>query len=297
MRMQAKKNQPDMEGLRQRAAVLIEALPYLQKFRGDTIVVKYGGAAMVDAELRTEVLRDIVLLEHVGLHPVVVHGGGPEISEMMDKLGKKPEFVEGQRVSDAETVEVAQMVLTGKTNPGLVAALHQHGGRAIGLSGKDGAMVRARKREGERDLGFVGEVVDVNPDLVRGLAAQGSIPVIAPIAAGEEGETLNINADHFAGRLAGPLGASKLVLLTDVRGVLRDRSDEKSLISELDAEAARELMAAGQVEAGMIPKVQACLDALAGGVERCHIIDGRLPHALLMELLTDVGIGTMVVER
>ncbi len=295
--MQAKKNQPDMEGLRQRAAVLIEALPYLQKFRGDTIVVKYGGAAMVDAELRTEVLRDIVLLEHVGLHPVVVHGGGPEISEMMDKLGKKPEFVEGQRVSDAETVEVAQMVLTGKTNPGLVAALHQHGGRAIGLSGKDGAMVRARKREGERDLGFVGEVVDVNPDLVRGLAAQGSIPVIAPIAAGEEGETLNINADHFAGRLAGPLGASKLVLLTDVRGVLRDRSDEKSLISELDAEAARELMAAGQVEAGMIPKVQACLDALAGGVERCHIIDGRLPHALLMELLTDVGIGTMVVER
>ncbi len=295
--MQAKGTQPHMDGLRQRAAVLIEALPYLQKFRGHTIVIKYGGAAMVDAGLRTEVLKDIVLLDHVGLHPVVVHGGGPEISEMMDKLGKKPEFVEGQRVSDAETVEIAQMVLTGKTNPDLVAGLHQQGGRAIGLSGKDGAMVRARRREGERDLGLVGEVVDVAPDLVRGLAAQGFIPVIAPIAAGEKGETLNINADHFAGRVAGPLGASKLVLLTDVRGVLRDRSDEKSLISELDAEAARELMAAGGVEAGMIPKVQACLDALAGGVERCHIIDGRLPHALLMELLTDVGIGTMVVKR
>jgi acetylglutamate kinase len=295
--MQAKGTQPDMEGLRQRAAVLTEALPYLQKFRGDTIVIKYGGAAMVEAELRTEVLKDIVLLEHVGLHPVVVHGGGPEISEMMDRLGKKPEFVEGQRVSDAETVQIAQMVLTGKTNPDLVAALQRQGGRAIGLSGKDGAMVRARKRGGGRDLGFVGEVVDVDPGLVRGLAAQGFIPVIAPIAAGEKGETLNINADHFAGRVAGPLGASKLVVLTDVRGVLRDRSDETSLISELDAEGARELMAAGQVEAGMIPKVQACLDALAGGVARCHIIDGRLPHALLMELLTDVGIGTMVVKR
>jgi acetylglutamate kinase len=286
-----------MEGLRQRAAVLIEALPYLQQFRGDTIVIKYGGAAMVDAELRTEVLKDIVLLEHVGLHPVVVHGGGPEISEMMDKRGKKPEFVEGQRVSDAETVEIAQMVLTGKTNPDLVAAIHQQGGRAIGLSGKDGAMVRARRRTGEKDLGFVGEVEAVAPDLICGLASQGFIPVIAPIAAGEHGETLNINADHFAGRVAGPLGASKLVLLTDVRGVLKDQSDEASLVSELDAEAARKMMAAGQIEAGMIPKVQACLDALEAGVQRCHIIDGRLPHALLMELLTDVGIGTMVVKE
>jgi acetylglutamate kinase len=286
-----------MEGLRQRAAVLIEALPYLRQFRGDTIVIKYGGAAMVDAELRTEVLKDIVLLEHVGLHPVVVHGGGPEISEMMDKRGKKPEFVEGQRVSDAETVEIAQMVLTGKTNPDLVAAIYQQGGRAIGLSGKDGAMVRARRRTGEKDLGFVGEVSEVNPDLVRGLASQGFIPVIAPIAAGEHGETLNINADHFAGRVAGPLGASKLVLLTDVRGVLRDQSDEESLVSELDSESARKMMAAGQIEAGMIPKVQACLDALEAGVEGCHIIDGRLPHALLMELLTDVGIGTMVVRE
>ena len=291
-------NEPraDLDNLRQRAAVLIEALPYLRQFRGQTVVIKYGGAAMVDEALRIEVLKDIVLLEHVGLHPVVVHGGGPEISEMMRRLGKQPEFVDGQRVTDAATVEIAQMVLTGKTNPDLVAAIHQQGGRAIGLSGKDGAMVLARKQSGEKDLGFVGEVTEVNPSLVRGLLAEGFIPVIAPITAGPAGETYNINADHFAGRIAGPLGASKLVLLTDVRGVLRDKSDPESLVSELTAAAAKQMIAAKQIESGMIPKVQACLEALEGGVERCHIIDGRLPHALLMELLTDVGIGTMVVR-
>jgi len=298
--MGTSESQPNLESLRQRAAVLIEALPHLRQFRGQTVVIKYGGAAMVDDALRTEVLKDIVLLEHVGLHPVVVHGGGPEISEMMRRLGKQPEFVDGQRVTDAATVEIAQMVLTGKTNPDLVSAIHQQGGRAIGLSGKDGGMVLARKLSGraspagQKDLGFVGEVAEVDPSLVRGLAAEGLIPVIAPIAAGAEGETYNINADHFAGRIAGPLGASKLVLLTDVRGVLRDRSDPASLVSELTAVSAREMIAAGQIESGMIPKVEACLDALAAGVERCHIIDGRLPHALLMELLTDVGIGTMV---
>ena len=292
--MEESKNQPDMEGLRNRAAVLIEALPYLRQFRGHTVVVKYGGAAMLDAGLRTDVLKDIVLLDHVGLHPVVVHGGGPEISEMMRVLGKEPEFVNGQRVSDAETVEIAQMVLTGKTNPDLVAAIHQQGGRAIGLSGKDGAMVVARKHGAAPDLGNVGEVAEVDPSLVRGLISQGFIPVIAPIAAGPDGETFNINADHFAGRIAGPLQASKLVLLTDVRGVLEDRSDPDSLISELDAGRAHKMIAEGGIEAGMIPKVQACLDALDGGVRRCHIVDGRLPHALLMELFTDVGIGTMV---
>jgi len=292
--MEESKNQPDMEGLRHRAAVLIEALPYLRQFRGHTVVVKYGGAAMVDAGLRTEVLKNVVLLDHVGLHPVVVHGGGPEISEMMRRLGKEPEFVDGQRVSDAETVEIAQMVLTGKTNPDLVTSIHQQGGRAIGLSGKDGAMVVARKHGTAPDLGNVGEVAEVDASLVRGLISQGFIPVIAPIAAGPDGETFNINADHFAGRIAGPLQASKLVLLTDVRGVLEDRSDPDSLISELDAGRARKMIAEGGIEAGMIPKVQACLDALDGGVRRCHIVDGRLPHALLMELFTDVGIGTMV---
>jgi acetylglutamate kinase len=289
-------NPPDMESLRQRAGVLIEALPYLQQFRGQTVVVKYGGAAMVDAAFRTEVLKDIVLLEHVGLRPVVVHGGGPDISDMMQRLGKAPRFVDGQRVSDAETVEIAQMVLTGKTNPELVSAIQHQGGRAMGLSGKDGAMVLPRKLSGGRDLGNVGEVADVRPALLQGLLAQGFIPVIAPIAAGADGETYNINADHFAGRIAGPVGATKLVLLTDVRGVLCDRSQPDSLVSTLSAQRAKQMIADGQIEEGMIPKVQACLDALAAGVERCHIIDGRLPHALLMELLTDVGIGTMVVR-
>jgi len=294
--MQHADSRSDMDNLGRRADVLIEALPYLRQFRGHTVVIKYGGAAMVDANLRTEVLKDIVLLEHVGLHPVVVHGGGPEISEMMRRLGKQPQFVDGQRVTDAATVEVAQMVLTGKTNPDLVSAIQQQGGRAIGLSGKDGGMVLARKLSGEKDLGFVGEVADVKPGLVQGLVSQGFIPVIAPIAAGPDGETYNINADHFAGRLAAPVGASKLVLLTDVRGVLADRSQPDSVVSELNAATARRMVQTKQIEAGMIPKVQACLDALAGGVTRCHIIDGRLPHALLMELLTDVGIGTMVVE-
>jgi acetylglutamate kinase len=289
------KTQPDLEALRQRADVLIEALPYLRHFRGHTVVIKYGGAAMVEEALRTEVLRDIVLLEHVGLRPVIVHGGGPEISDLMRRLGKEPVFVNGLRVTDAETAEIAQMVLSGKTNPDLVAALQQHGGRALGLSGKDGGMVLARKQTGEHDLGFVGEVEAVKVDMLAALLAQGFLPVIAPIAAGPNGETFNLNADHLAGRIAGALRASKLVLLTDVRGVLADRADPESLISELPAAQAHQMIASGHIDRGMIPKVGACLDALAQGVVRCHIIDGRLPHALLMELFTDVGIGTMVV--
>jgi acetylglutamate kinase len=293
--MKRAKSQPDMENLRQRAAVLIEALPYLREFRGETVVIKYGGAAMVDTSLRAEVLKDIVLLEHVGLKPVVVHGGGPEISDMMRRLGKEPAFVDGLRVSDEETVGIAQMVLSGKTNPDLVAAIAQQGGRAIGLSGKDGGLVTARKLSGPHDLGMVGEVAKIRPGLVNSLVAQGLIPVIAPIATGEAGETFNINADHLAGKMAGALQASKLMLLTDVRGVLSDRADAESLISELAAARAKEMIASGEIDSGMIPKVEACLSALNAGVQRCHILDGRLPHALLMELFTDVGIGTMVV--
>jgi len=294
--MKPPRTQPDMENLRERAAVLVEALPYLRQFRGHTVVIKYGGAAMAEAGLRTQVLKDIVLLEHVGMRPVVVHGGGREITGMMRRLGKEPEFVDGLRVSDAETVTIAQMALLGTTNPDLVAAIQQQGGQAIGLSGKDGGLVTARKLVGPRDLGFVGEVAEVNADLLSTLLTQGLIPVLAPIAAGPANETFNINADHFAARIAGALKASKLVLLTDVRGVLTDRTDPKTLISELTALQAEEMIAAGKIASGMIPKVQACLDALDQGVAQCHIIDGRLPHAILMELLTDYGIGTMVVR-
>ena len=290
------KRQPNLDALRQRAGVLIEALPYLRQFRGQTVVIKYGGAAMVEEGLRTEVLKDIVLLEHVGLRPVIVHGGGPEISEMMRRLGKEPVFVNGLRVTDGETIEIAQMVLTGKTNPDLVAALQSQGGRAIGLSGKDGGMVTARKLASAHDLGFVGDVAEVRPDLLLTLLGQGFIPVIAPIAVGPEGETYNINADHMAGKIAAALHASKLVLLTDVSGVLKDRAEASTLISELPAKLANEMITRGEIDRGMIPKVEACLEALAGGVARCHIIDGRLPHALLMELFTDYGIGTMVVR-
>ncbi len=290
------KTEADLEALRQRADVLIEALPYLRQFRGQTVVVKYGGAAMGEETLRTEVLKDIVLLEHVGLRPVIVHGGGPEITGLMRRLGKEPVFVNGLRVTDAETAEIAQMVLSGKTNPDLVAAIQQQGGRAIGLSGKDGGMMVAQKLAGPHDLGFVGDVAEVRPTLLTTLIGQGFIPVIAPIAPGPEGETYNINADHMAGKVAGALQASKLVLLTDVCGVLADRSDAGSLISELAAARARDMIGSGKIDKGMIPKVEACLEALESGVARCHIIDGRMPHALLMELFTDYGIGTMVVQ-
>ncbi len=294
--MKGSEGQPNLEALRERAAVLVEALPYLWQFRDHVIVVKYGGAAMQDDTPRKEVLRDISLLKQVGMRPVVVHGGGPEISEVMRRLGKEPVFVDGLRVSDAETVAIAQMVLLGSTNPGLVAEISGQGTPAIGLSGKDAGLVKAAKLAGPRDLGFVGEVAEVNVDLLTRLLDQGVVPVIAPIAPGPDGDTYNINADHFAARIAGALKASKLVLLTDVRGVLKDKDDADTLISELSAARAGEMIAAGEIDAGMIPKVQACLDALGAGVAKCHIIDGRLPHAILMELLTDYGIGTMVVQ-
>ncbi len=294
--MKGSEGQPNLDALRERAAVLVEALPYLWQFRDHVIVVKYGGAAMQDEALRREVLRDISLLKQVGMRPVVVHGGGPEISEVMRRLGKEPVFVDGLRVSDAETVAIAQMVLLGSTNPALVAEISGQGTPAIGLSGKDSGLVKAAKLSGPRDLGFVGEVAEVNVELLARLLDEGFVPVIAPIAPGPEGATYNINADHFAARIAGALKASKLVLLTDVRGVLEDKEAPETLISELSAARAGEMIAAGGIDAGMIPKVEACLDALGAGVAKCHIIDGRLPHAILMELLTDYGIGTMVVQ-
>jgi len=279
-----------------RAHVLVEALPYIRRFYGKTVVVKYGGAAMLDEELKRQVMQDVVLMHYVGINPIVVHGGGPEVSEAMKKAGKEPVFVRGLRVTDAETVEIVEMVLAGKTNKGIVALIEQLGGRAVGLSGKDGSLFVARKLQAEgADLGFVGEVEQVNAGLIETLVAGRYIPVICSVAVGRSGETFNINADLIAGRLAGELRAEKLMLLTDVRGILEDRSDPASLLSEVTAARARQLTESGAVDGGMIPKVESCLMALGMGVPRAHILDGREPHSLLAELFTDQGIGTMLV--
>lgn len=279
-----------------RACVLTEALPYLRRYAGQTFVIKYGGAAMVDEALKQSVMQDIVLMHYVGLRPVLVHGGGPEITEAMKKLGKQPTFVNGLRQTDEETVEIVEMVLAGKTNKGIVSLLQRQGGKAVGLSGKDGDLIAARRmRPHGVDIGYVGEITAINPELLRILAREGYIPVISSVAVGPDGETLNINADHVAGRIAGELRAEKLLLLTDVAGILADVKDAGSLISEMDAARARSLIETGAADKGMIPKVEACLMALEGGVPRAHILDGRTPHALLTEIFTDSGVGTMIV--
>ncbi len=276
------------------AEVLVQALPYIQRWSGAIFVIKYGGAAMHENGLAAQVMQDVVLMHCVGIRPVIVHGGGPEISELMKRVGKQPQFVGGLRITDAETMELVEMALTGKTNPRLVALIQQQGGRAIGLSGKDGGLIRARKLEGEVDLGFVGEVESISPEVIHAALQAGYIPVISPVAMDAQGATYNLNADFAAGALAGALGAAKFILMTDVPGVLSDPDDPTSLISELSREQAQRMLENGRVSGGMIPKLQACLDALARGCPRAHIIDGRIPHALLIEVFTDAGIGTMI---
>lgn len=289
----------------EKAGILVEALPYIEKFHGKIVVIKYGGHAMVNDELKQAVMTDIVLMKYVGMHPVVVHGGGPDISSMMAKLGKKSEFVNGLRVTDKETMEIVEMVLVGKINKEIVARINQLGGRAIGLCGKDANLFQARKKVAEMrradgtreklDIGYVGEITSVNPDIVSTAFREGYIPVIAPTAVGVNGESYNINADYVAGKLAAALGANKLVLLTDVEGILTRTRDKDSLISVLKMSKVEALKNAGVISGGMIPKVDACLDALRAGVDRTHILDGRVPHAILLEIFTDEGVGTMVV--
>ena len=276
------------------AEVLIQALPYIKQYAGKTIVVKYGGAAMLDDTLKAAVMQDIVLMRYVGINPVVVHGGGPEISDAMHKMGKEPQFVGGLRVTDAETMEIVEMVLAGKTNKGIVAHLNQQGGMAVGLSGKDGNLIVAERETTKGDIGFVGRVTQINPALLHTLAGAGYIPVISTVAIGTRGESYNVNADTVAGELAAALGAVKLIMMTDVEGIYQDFADKDSLIKEMTAKDARQLITDGHVDKGMIPKVDACIIAISGGVERATIIDGRLPHSLLMELFTDEGIGTMI---
>ena len=277
------------------AAVLIEALPYLKQFYGKTIVVKYGGNAMIDETLKAQVMQDIALLHYVGIQPILVHGGGPEISALMKQMGHEPMFVDGLRVTDEATMEIVEMVLAGKTNKGIVSLLNKQGAKAVGLSGKDANLIVAYKMDSEKgDLGYVGEIAKVNPELLTLLGEQGYVPVISSVAIGPDGESYNVNADHVAGHIAAAVGASKLVMLTDVEGLYADYSDKSSLISEMDAAQAEAMIASGAAERGMIPKLEACITAVEAGVPRAHLIDGRLPHALLIEIFTNAGIGTMV---
>lgn len=277
-----------------RAQVLTQALPYIKQYSGKTAVIKYGGNAMTSDELKSAVMEDIVLLSTVGVKVVLVHGGGPEINEMLGKIGKKPRFINGLRYTDEETMDIVQMVLAGKVNKGLVQRLELQGGRAIGLCGLDGGMIKAQKLGGDVDLGLVGEITRVDVTLIQNSLDEGTIPVIATVAAGErEGETYNINADIAASQIAAALGAEKLVLMTDVRGLLRDKDDEDSLISVVHVSDVPGLKKQGIIQGGMIPKIDCCVDAVRRGVKRTHIIDGRIPHSILIEMLTDEGIGTM----
>lgn len=277
------------------AEVLIEALPYLKQFYGKTVVVKYGGNAMIDESLKSQVMQDIALLHYVGIRPILVHGGGPEINALMKQMGHEPAFVGGLRVTDAATMEIVEMVLAGKTNKGIVSLLNKQGARAVGLSGKDANLILAYKMESDSgDLGYVGEVAQVNSAILTLLSEQGYIPVISSVAMGPEGESYNVNADHVAGHIAAAVKAAKLVILTDVEGIYANYPDRGSLIHEMDVEQAEALLASGAADRGMIPKVEACITAVEGGVPRAHLIDGRLPHSLLIEIFTDTGIGTMV---
>lgn len=287
----------------EKATILVEALPYIRKFAGQTVVVKYGGRAMLSEELKQGVIADCILLKLVGIHPVLVHGGGAAIEQMLQRLGKDWRFVRGQRVTDEETMEVVEMVLAGRVNKEIVSLINRLGGKGIGLSGKDANLIEARKQvlpaepgEAPVDLGYVGEVTRVNPEIIETVRSQGYIPVVAPIGVGRDGETYNINADYVAGAVAAALKANKLVLLTDVEGILEDRHDPQSLISVIRAGDVPGYIERGIIAGGMIPKVECCVQALNKGVGRTHIIDGRILHSILLEVFTDKGVGTMVVN-
>jgi acetylglutamate kinase len=291
-----------MEKLIEKAKTLIEALPYMQTFRGKTFVIKYGGNAMIDEQLKQGFAQDVVLMRFIGINPVIVHGGGPQIGKTMERMGKKPTFVSGQRVTDEETMDIVEMVLGGKVNKEIVSLINQAGGKAVGLTGKDGGLIQAKKLKmtkrseetGETeiiDIGLVGEVTEVRPGALEALDKGGFIPVIAPVGVGAHGETYNINADLVAGAVAGALKAEKLILLTDQAGIL---DKDKNLISTLNKKKVEALVEKGVITGGMIPKTKSCFEALDAGCTKVHIVDGRVPHALLLEIFTKEGIGTEI---
>ena len=275
----------------ERAQVLVQALPYIKKYAGQTVVVKYGGNAMLDDELKSAVMSDIVLMQLVGINVVLVHGGGPEINDMLKKIGKESKFIGGMRYTDEETMEIVQQVLAGKVNKDLVQLLEDAGGKAVGLCGLDGSLLKADMLEEE--LGLVGEIREVNAEIIHTAAQSGYVPIVSTVAAGYHGEVYNINADVAAARIAAEIGAMKLILMTDVRGLLQDKDDESTIIPVVNVSDVNRLKKEGIISGGMIPKIDCCVDAVRRGVGRAHIIDGRIPHSILVELFTDEGIGTM----
>jgi acetylglutamate kinase len=277
-----------------KASILMEALPYIKEHFGKTVVIKYGGNAMVDDVLKDSIASDVVLMKYVGMNPVVVHGGGPEISKFMKKAGKEVKFVDGLRVTDKETMEIVKMVLVGKINKEIVTLINRHGWQAAGVSGDDGDLIHARKKTGPVDLGYVGDVEEISPKIVNDLISEDFIPVIASVGIGRDGNSYNINADLVAGEIAAAIGADKIIFLTDVAGLYRDFNDKESLISELTEKECRQMVEEKHVESGMLPKLSGCLKALEGEVSRAHILDGTIPHALLLEVFTKEGVGTMI---
>lgn len=282
-----------------KAEVLVGAIPYIRKFRNETVVIKYGGSAMVDAQLKKSVIRDIAMLKYLGLNPIVVHGGGKEISSLLAKMGKESVFVDGLRVTDSETATVAEMVLSGSIGKSLVENLEAVGIKACGINGKDGHTLVAKKLLDDkgRDLGFVGEIESVDTTLINTLIEAGFVPVISPVGVDAYSQTYNINADYAASAIAGAMNAEKLVFLTDVEGILKDKGDPSSKITRMNAGEAKRLIAEGIIKGGMIPKVECCLDALEKGVQTVHVLDGRLPHSILLEIFTAEGIGTMMLPE
>jgi acetylglutamate kinase len=289
-----------METIIKKAGILIEALPYIQKLSGKTVVIKYGGNAMINETLKNSVMEDITLLKYVGVNPIIVHGGGPDITKTLDSLKIKSEFVNGLRVTDAQTMEVAQMVLVGKTNKEIVSLLNCKGGKAIGISGIDGNLIECKKykatdNEEEADLGYVGEIVKINSDMLEFIAKDEFIPVVAPIGVDKNGQSYNINADTVAGAIASAIKAEKLMLLTDVEGIKNSNNNDE-IVAVITKKEINKLIEQGIIHSGMVPKVLGCFQALEAGVNRTHILDGRIPHCILLEIFTDKGIGTMIIE-
>ena len=278
-----------------KAAVLVEALPYIQKFNRKVIVVKYGGSAMVDEQLKKSVISDVTLLKLVGFKPIIVHGGGKEISKWVGKVGKEAQFINGLRVTDEETMEIAEMVL-GRVNKSLVTMVEELGVKAVGISGKDGGLLKVKKKYADgKDIGYVGEITDVDPNILYDLMEKDFLPIICPVGLDDEFNTYNINADDAACAIARAVGANKLAFLTDIEGLYRDFEDKSSLISEIKVKEAKELIAGGTIGGGMLPKLSNCIDAIEAGVSRVHIIDGRIPHSILMEIFSDRGVGTAIL--